>query len=781
VQQLPKIIVTALLFIAIYLVSSFIYYQNEVDVLTHKKYLQTSKAMQNNLQNLIKSKSDSALLIAISLSANSSIKDALKTKDYQNIGFQELTQTLQDNFSFSHLWFHLIMADGTSFYRSWTDKKGDNILNTRKDVKKILLKPKIFSTISVGKYDMTFKAIVPIFDNKKLIGLAEVITKFYSVGKKMQLDDNHMLVVVDKSYKKQLTHPYSKTFIGDYYVAYGSQNKKLLHLIEKNGLQKYLNIPKYSIDAKNNLLVTTFHLPDINGKPMGYFIITKDLKKIDLSEVEQAKNSILERVLLILSFIILLFYYFYYVNYKRYMQKQKELLESTVDEKTQELRKQKDALAFIAHYDDLTGLANKFLLQEKTKEAMKSAKETEKEFSLLLLGLDKFKEINDTYGYEIGDALLLQVAARLKECVNSDDILARFRGDKFAILHQNSTKKDTINLINRILMHTKQVFHIKNIDIFTTFSVGIASSNGESLEANQLLIFAETAMYKAKENGKNSYAFYDKKMTQLVSQRIQLDTDIKNALQNEEFVAYFQPKIDARDGHVIGLETLIRWIHPTRGMISPNEFIPFCEETGLIADIDKYMLIKSIQQMKKWQEEKIAFGKVSVNISTKKIESLNYIDELSSTIENLQFDAALLELEILEGQTMQNPEKSIEILNAMHFLGISISIDDFGTGYSSLSYLKKLPVNKIKIDRSFIINVANNKDDQAIVKTIINLAKNLNLELIAEGVETKEQLDFLVANGCYNIQGYYFSKPLTADACKEFIQDLNFSKALINS
>ena len=764
----PKIII-ALLLIALYVTGGYIYFQHETQTLRHQKYLQTSEAMQSELKDLIKNKSQSTLLIALSLAANKSIKDALETNDYKKIDFKEFSQTLQHSFSFSHVWFHIVKADGRSFYRSWTDKRGENILHIRKDIKKILRKPEIFSTVSVGQYDMTFKAIVPVHDKKKFLGLAEVITKFYSIAKKMEHDNNDLLIVADKSYKKQLTHPFTQRFIGDYYVAYADKERKLLHIVQQNGIQKYLNISEYMIDAKNGLLFTTFHLPDVNGKPMGYFIIAKDLHKIDLSECTQAQKATLEMLIVIFLFIVFLVYYLYYVNYRRYMQRQNKLLEVTVLKRTQELQKQKKALAYIAHYDSLTGLANKVLLEEKIKDAIQSAKEKQEEFSLLFLDLDKFKEVNDTYGYEIGDSLLLQVAERLKECIKSGDTLARFGGDKFAIVHRNTSKKDTLNLINKILNDTKKVFVVKNIDIFTTFSIGAVFYQGESLNANQLLIEAETAMYKAKDNGKSSYTFYNKKMTELVAKRIQLDADIKNALQNEEFVTYFQPKVDARDGHVVGLETLIRWIHPQKGLIPPNEFIPFCEETGLVAEIDKYMLIKAMQQMKRWQEENIAFGKVSVNVSTKKIESLNYIDELASIIKNLQFDTALLELEILEGQVMKNPEQSIEILQAMRSLGISISIDDFGTGYSSLAYLKKLPVNKIKIDRSFIIDVADNKADQAIIKGIINLAQNLDFELIAEGVETKEQLDFLVANGCYNIQGYYFSKPLPVDECEKFI------------
>ena len=768
-NKFSGIIVVTLLLVAIFVTSSYIYLTHKVDTLKNEKYLDTSREMRDRLQSLIKEKSEAILLVTLGLSANQNIKNAIKKKEYKNIGFNDLIVTLQRYSSLQNVWFQIITPDGKSFYRSWNDKKGDDLLNIRQDVAQIIKEPKVISTISVGKYDMTFKAMVPIFDNGRFIGIIETLAKFYSITQKMKNHGNELLIVVDKRYKKQLSEAYSQTFIDDYYIANPLENEKLLHIVQKNTIEKYLKITTYMIDTENSLLLTTLQLADINGNPMGYFIIAKDLTRIDLSEIEQAKNGVLEVVLLILLFIIVLFYYVYSINYKRFIQEQNEILESNVEEKTQELELQTNVLKFIAHHDPLTGLANKVLLLDRIEEAIKHAKTTGEQFSVFFFDLDKFKEVNDTYGHEIGDELLLKITSRLKKCIKSDDTLARLGGDEFAILHKNATKISTINLIDNILIHMKKPFHVKNIEIFTSFSIGVALYPQDSAKANQLLRNAETAMYKAKDDGKNTYQFYDKKMTEMALQKIQLDADIRKALKHGEFVAYFQPKIDARDGKIVGLETLIRWMHPQKGMMTPNEFIPFCEETGLVLEIDKYMLIQSMKQIMKWQKEGLEFGKVSVNVSTKKIESSNYIEELTYIIDSLQFDTSVLELEILEGQIMKNPQKSIEILNKLRDLGISISIDDFGTGYSSLSYLKKLPVTKIKIDRSFVIDLPTNKDDVAIVRTIINLAENLKLEIIAEGVEKKEQLDFLVNEGCYDIQGYYFSKPLPADECKEFI------------
>lgn len=772
-KQHFRAIAVALLLVTIFFTGSYIYVTQKVDTLTNEKYLQVSEDMKNELQNLIKEKSEAILLVTLGLSANHNIKNAIKKKQYKNIGFHDLIVTLQRHSSLQNLRLQLISPRGKSLYRTWSDKKGDDLLSVRQDIQQLILEPKVMSTISVGKYNMTFKTMVPIYDNGKFIGIIETLEKFDSIIQEMKNYGNEVLVVIDKRYKKQLSEASSQTFVDDYYVVNPSKDIKLLHIVQKNGIEKYLKSATYMIDTKNSLLLTTLQLADMNGNPMGYFIIGKDLKNIDLSEVEQAKNNSLEVTLLILLLLIIFFYYIYGANYKRLVQEQNEILESSVEEKTKELELQTEVLTFIAHHDPLTGLANKILLVNKIEEAIEDAKIKEEQFSVFFLDLDRFKEVNDTYGQEIGDELLLQIKSRLQKCIKSNDILARLGGDEFAILHKNATKASTINLKDTIFINMKKPFNVRHIEIFTSFSIGVALYPQDSTKADQLLRNAETAMYKAKDDGKNTYQFYNKQMTESALQKIKLDADIRKALKNEEFVAYFQPKIDARDGRVIGLETLIRWMHPEKGMIHPTEFIPFCEETGLVLEIDKYMLIHSMKQIMEWQKEGLEFGKVSVNVSTKKIESANYIEELTYIIDSFQFDTNVLELEILEGQIMKNPQKSIEILNKLRDLGIFISIDDFGTGYSSLSYLTKLPVNKIKIDRSFIIDVPVNKDDVAIVRTIISLAKNLGLQIIAEGVETKEQLDFLVKEGCYKIQGYYFSKPLSADECKAFIISKN--------
>ncbi|MEO1937824.1 MAG: EAL domain-containing protein [Sulfurimonas sp.] len=424
----------------------------------------------------------------------------------------------------------------------------------------------------------------------------------------------------------------------------------------------------------------------------------------------------------------------------------------------------------MAHHDLLTGLPNKNLFMDRLNQAIKHAKREHESIAVLFLDLDRFKEINDMYGHNVGDELLCQIAKRLSSYVRGEDTLARIGGDEFILLLPQTTQVDVLAVLEKIFKAMKTPFVVNEIDIYATFSIGISLYDQDGDTAEILLRNADTAMYKAKDNGHNSYQFYNEEMTSLIRKRIELDSDIRLGLQREEFEVYYQPKIDAKKDKLIGLEALVRWNHPVKGIIYPNDFIPFCEEVGLIVQLDSYMLRHAFMQMRAWRNRGVDYGQLSINISTKKLESEDFRSELYSLLEHYPVDPGTVELEILEGQIMKNPKYSIGILNSIRSMGISVAIDDFGTGYSSLSYLKKLPVTKLKIDRSFVVDVLENEDDAAIIRAIIVLGKNLGLEIIAEGVETKAHVDFLLAAGCSNIQGYYYSKPLSLKDCEAFIQ-----------
>ncbi|MCX6052498.1 MAG: EAL domain-containing protein [Campylobacterales bacterium] len=444
-------------------------------------------------------------------------------------------------------------------------------------------------------------------------------------------------------------------------------------------------------------------------------------------------------------------------------------LEEKVEEKTKELKHQSETLDHLAHYDSLTGLPNRLLFLDRLKQAIKHAKRRNKNVTILFLDLDRFKEVNDTFGHEIGDKLLKEVAIRLLHCVRDEDTIARLGGDEFTIILEDVGQNEVIRIAKNIIKAMQEPVYIRNQELYTTFSVGISSYPEDGNTSSILIRNADTAMYKAKENGKNNYEFYNSKMTEVAFERLMMESGLRRAIDENEFVTYFQPKIDAIDSKVIGSEALVRWQHPLLGLVPPMKFLSLAEDIGLIKYIDEWMMMNTMKIMKKLQDEGIYTGIVSLNVSMKHLEDKQFMQYFRETIANIGFDTSFLELEITESQIMKNPVSAIETLKNIRLMGIRISIDDFGTGYSSLSYLKRLPINNLKIDREFIVDAYKDEEDASIVRAIIALAKSLNLSYIAEGVETKEQLDFLLEEGCHNIQGYYYSKPLPESAFKEFL------------
>ncbi|QOP45488.1 bifunctional diguanylate cyclase/phosphodiesterase [Sulfurimonas paralvinellae] len=764
-----KVFVTGITLIAVIVGFSYIYTMQRVDSMTVKKYLDISQEMRSELELLIQEKSEAVLLVGLTLSHDKTVNTLLRSKKYNKLQLDNLSRLLQKYTSLKNVWFQIIDKHGTSVYRSWTSKHGDNLTDFRLDVAKMIRLPKVMSTISVGKFDMTFKSMVPVYDKyDRFIGIIETLAKFDSLVSKLKIKGYETLIIVDKHYRDQLTESISNVFVDDYYIANPQDNDTLVKAFQNHLID--LNSDTYQIDKQDGYLYTVLKIDGIDNRPMAYFVISKPLSEIDMSAIYETRDNIIKTLVLISIFLLVLIYIIYSVNYKKFIQQQNELLEETVEEKTEELQKQSKKMQYLAHHDSLTALPNKNLFLDRLKQAIKHAKRQHNSLGVLFLDLDRFKEINDTYGHDVGDELLRRISQRLQEIVRDDDTVARIGGDEFTVILPNTDQVNVVKVVEKIFEDMKRPFILSGVDIHATFSVGISIYKQDGETPDILLRNADTAMYKAKDSGKNTYQFYNQQMTELVRKRLQLDTDIRNGLKNGEFEAYYQPKIDATTLRVAGLEALIRWNHPTKGLLYPVEFIPFAEEIGLITEIDQYMLTHCVNQLVEWEAAGYHTGKLSINVSTKKLESDNFRSELYRLIEKSRVNTDLLELEILESQIMRDPEHSIDILRSVRSLGISISIDDFGTGYSSLSYLKKLPVSKLKIDRSFIIDVPEDEDDVAIVRTIISLAKNLKLEIIAEGVETEGQVEFLVQEGCRNIQGYYYSKALTKTECEAFMK-----------
>ena len=438
----------------------------------------------------------------------------------------------------------------------------------------------------------------------------------------------------------------------------------------------------------------------------------------------------------------------------------------------QALREQKEILSHQAHHDALTELPNRLFFKDKLGQAIARAKRDNGRFALLFLDLDQFKQINDSLGHDIGDKLLRIISGRLKDAIREEDTLVRFGGDEFIIIMENIKSPQAASTLAQKLIDSVQTpIQIKGYTLFITFSIGISLFPEDSQEPNDLLKYADTAMYKAKEDGRNTFQFYSADMTELAFERVVMETSLRQALARNEFLVYYQPQIDAVKQKVVGIEALVRWQHPTMGLVTPNHFIPLAEETGLITELDQYVIRTALKQVVEWNKQGIRPGKLALNLNANHLlnQNQNFITMLKKTMEELDFDPTWLEFEVTESQIMKYPEQSISRLKQISALGISIAIDDFGTGYSSLAYLKNLPGNKLKIDRSFIHDVVEDEEDAAITKAIIMLAKSLHLNVIAEGVETEEQKNFLMENGCNFLQGFYFGYPMNAEDMGEML------------
>ncbi|PHS68753.1 MAG: hypothetical protein COB23_08595 [Methylophaga sp.] len=425
-------------------------------------------------------------------------------------------------------------------------------------------------------------------------------------------------------------------------------------------------------------------------------------------------------------------------------------------------------LYFQAHYDPLTQLPNRQLLNDRLQQSIKRSTRDKSNFQIMFLDLDRFKTVNDSLGHSSGDKLLKMVSERLVDSLREEDTVARLGGDEFvvclaAIEQQNGSYSHTTHIANKILTAIALPFTIDNQNIHISASIGIATFPNDGSDVGTLIKNADSAMYHAKAEGRNNFQFYSKELNEQAMQTLVMETNLHQALDNDEFELYYQPKVDTHTHKIVGAEALIRWIHPTKGMISPDQFIPIAEDTGLITQLGEWTLNEACRQNKVWQDMGLSKIKISVNLSPKQFQQQNLIEIVEQALTHADLAANYLDLEIIEGTAMHDIEQTITSLKQLKELGLSISIDDYGTGYSTLSYIKQFPVDTLKIDMSFIRHIVDSSGDRAIVSSTILLAHNLGLSVVAEGVEDVEQLALLRDLGCDEIQGYYFSPPIPAD------------------
>lgn len=427
------------------------------------------------------------------------------------------------------------------------------------------------------------------------------------------------------------------------------------------------------------------------------------------------------------------------------------------------LREQTKALNYQANHDVLTSLPNRVLCNDRLEQAIQKAKRDNSKIALLFIDLDHFKEINDSLGHDVGDKVLVSIASRLSSSIRDEDTLARLGGDEFIIILEDlSGIQDASSVSKKILDNLSQAIYIDDATLYISSSIGISIYPDDGTSTQDLLKFADSAMYKAKDEGRNNFQYYSSDMTELASLRVEMEANLRNALEKEEFIVHYQVQVNGADNKIIGMEALVRWQHPTMGLVAPSKFIPLAESTGLIVEIDRYVMKTAMTQITQWYKQGLNPGVLAMNLSMKQLQKDDFVEILENLMKDIGCKAKWLELEVTEGQIMKNPKSAIKTLQKISALGIELAIDDFGTGYSSLSYLKKLPIDKLKIDQDFIRGLPDDEEDSAIAKAVIALTKSLNLSVIAEGVESKEQKDFLIANGCDTIQGYFYSKPVPA-------------------
>ena len=429
--------------------------------------------------------------------------------------------------------------------------------------------------------------------------------------------------------------------------------------------------------------------------------------------------------------------------------------------------------AHMAHFDSLTGLPNRALLFDRLTHAINQSRRYNHELAVLFIDLDRFKFINDTMGHEAGDTVLKTVASRIRECLRESDTVARLGGDEFIALVTNLEQSvSAATVADKIVESVSQPIMIGGNAASVSASIGIALFPDDAEDADELMRLSDAAMYQSKQTGGQGYQFYRPDMNGAVLRRIGLGVALQRAIRQREFELEYQPQIDLNNGEVVGLEALVRWRHPERGQIPPDQFIPLAEELGLMTPLGDLILEMTCMQIAEWKQQQMPLLRVAVNLSAHQFKQADLLEHVNKWMDKAGLDPCLLELELTETSIMHDPESAADILSRLSAAGVRVSVDDFGTGYSSLAYLKRFPLDALKIDRSFVRDVIENASDGAIVRTIIALARHLKLDVVAEGVETIEQLNFLRANNCRFAQGFYFSPAVPADEIFDVIAKL---------
>ena len=554
------------------------------------------------------------------------------------------------------------------------------------------------------------------------------IDKFLSFSNKIYLDNELMGELIIYSDKKELEIQQRSLFFYAFVIA---SFVLLIVFIIASYIQKSISDP---IIQLNDLIQKV-------GETKDYSLRSANRQIDEIGQLSRRFNSMLEQI-----------------------EHRDTMLEKQVAHRTAELEQLANDFRHRAYHDALTNLPNRAYLNEYGPKALAKDKRNKRSTGLLLLDIDNFKVINDTLGHDFGDELIKLIATRLQESCRAQDTIVRLGGDEFVVLIENIDNPDHIHEIaEKILKTMRKESYIKDQRILVTTSIGCAICPEHGDTVMTLKKCADLAMYVTKDQGKNGYSIFEQSMEHLTIERLIVQNNLRNALDNEELKLVYQPKIDASNNSVIGCEILVRWYQPEHGVIFPDSFIPFAEENGLIKNLDIYVLERACQQAKYWRDNLGLEIPIAVNFSGIHFHDHEIVSTLGQVLNKTNMQPHLLQLEITEAMLIQDPEIALEVLLGIRELGIKINLDDFGIGYSSLNYLRTLPVDIIKLDKSFVIGLVDNPQDERLTRAIIALAKELELSVIAEGVETTEHVEKLKTLGCLHMQGYHFAKPLLAD------------------
>lgn len=661
----------------------------------------------------------------------------------------------------SNMHFHT--ADNHSFLRLHKpDSFGDNL----SDIRQIIVKANISKMeqfgLEVGKHGVSYRVVFPVFYKEEYIGAFELGLDIKYLVSKLAVSNEYIpLFLMAKkvaepiSMYSQEVDDYLAKFSDEYYIIKyksSTEEERVLDVID----ERIVHEDNYFIkqNKKEYLVFKSFVLNDYNERPVGYFVFKNEMDYYKNTILFIRWFSIITSVLIIIAIALLV-----NVLIRKY---------------TKKLNEQKEILDFQAHHDALTGLPNRILFADRLGQAIVKAQRQKTEFALFFIDLDRFKQINDSLGHTFGDKVLKVIAKRLLGVVRREDSLSRLGGDEFTLLAEDLKHEIDISaLAKKIIAALAEPIVIEDNTLYITSSIGISIFPKDNTDADNLLKYADAAMYRAKEEGRNNFQYYSAEMTELALKRVVMEANLRRALENEEFFVCYQPQVESTTGKIVGMEALVRWRHPTEGLIYPNSFIQLAEDTGLIVAIDRLVMRMAMKQVSQWYAKGLNPGILALNLAMKQLAKEDFIDVLNAMFEECKFQPEWLELEVTEGEIMKNPQNAIEVLRKISNMGIELAVDDFGTGYSSLSYLKRLPIDKLKIDKSFVDGLPENDEDVSIARAIVALAHSLKLSVIAEGVENVEQKEFLAQNGCDFIQGYYYSKPIQSDEMEEMLEKGN--------